>query len=153
MILIKHTAWALIVLLLLVAGGTSYESNKQTITPYMKQLPFSVTIEAAETIGINEELSVTAVIKNITDQAYVIQHGITIFQFFVFDDNGRQINTFKRAAVMKDTIVEGSGAVEEKFNYRFQGPGIFYVEAVAIISVSDGEPFPLKTDKMKVTVK
>jgi hypothetical protein len=54
---------------------------------------------------------------------------------------------------MKDTTVEASGTIEEKFSYIFMEPGIYYVEAIADISVSNGEPYQLTTDKKKVTIK
>ncbi|WP_147433506.1 hypothetical protein [Paenibacillus ginsengarvi] len=146
------TGALIIILLLIVAVGIMYQNNK-TKTPYVKQFPFSVKIESVDSIGINEELSVVAVIRNTTDQTHMIQHGITVFKFLVFDINGKLLNTSKRPSVMKDTTVEASGTIEEKFSYIFKEPGIYYVEAIADISVSNGEPYQLTTDKKKVTIK
>lgn len=154
----KCNSWILIVLSLLVIGGAFYGLNylptRPTGSPQSeKKSPFSVKIEATETVSLNEELIATATLVNTTDSNYTFKYGSSIFRFYVYDENGKKINTLIRSALMIETTIKGHESREEQFRYRFSKPGVYYLEAVADITATDEEFYQLPSAREKVTVQ
>lgn len=100
-----------------------------------------------------EELIARATLTNITDTEYHLEYGNKIVNFFLYDETGKQINSLKTPAILNEKYIKSKETIVEQFNYHFDGPGIYYIEAVAEFKIKDGNEYTLNLGKNKLTVK
>jgi hypothetical protein len=115
----------------------------------------TASISVPSQIKLNEELTVNATLKNLTDHAIKIQHASGVFYFSIKDSNGKGVNTF----VMKDLgivlTLQGKEAITEQYSYKIEKPGSYEISAIASFSTEEGDNmkvYELKTNKIILEV-
>jgi signal peptidase I len=121
----------------------------------VEKIPFSVSISAPSQIKSNEEFTVEATLKNLTDDDFKIRHAAGAFYFTIKDSNGRGINTFGMHDVGIIRTIQGKGVVTEQYKYKLNQPGDNEVSAAAKFSVDKGEKikdYEIKTDSTSINI-
>jgi hypothetical protein len=123
--------------------------------PVYEKAPFSVDISVPNQLKSNEEFTVEANLKNLTDDNVKIQHAAGLFYFTIKDSNGKGINTFVMPMVGIIRIMQGKGEITEQYKYKLDKPGYYEISATAKFSIGEGEKrkdFKLETNKASIEV-
>jgi uncharacterized protein YcfL len=168
-LIMKKLIFLIVALLSLVACGKSSPSEEQitanrslpkdpvvtTTVPPPEKEPYTASISVPNQLKSNEEFTVEATLKNLSDKDITILHAAGVFYFSIKDSNGKGVNTFVMPEVGIFRPILGKGTITERYIYKLEKPGFYEVSATAKFMIGKGDNekhFELKTNKASFEV-
>lgn len=116
---------------------------------------FSVHISLPQKVGINEEFTIKAELRQEAEQKLAITSREQLFVYTIKDGTGKELNAYAVTDGGKLRNLTGKAYISENYTYKIQHPGMYEVSALAEFTVNiDGKSktYAIHTPPKKVEV-